>query len=87
MEQGAPANIGAYYFSKARYFFDEVASAIRANRTTGDEGKKEFYVAPIYQALIERGMRIEAAHTPIVWGLGTPNDLEHFLAHCKSTLM
>ncbi|MBI3442666.1 MAG: hypothetical protein HY007_02780 [Candidatus Sungbacteria bacterium] len=86
MERGAYANIGAYCFTKAHYFFDAVEEAIAANRTTGDEGKKEFYVAPIYQELISKGMKIQAAITPIVWGLGTPADLEYFLQHCDTKL-
>ncbi|MBI2599292.1 hypothetical protein HYW43_00020, partial [Candidatus Daviesbacteria bacterium] len=40
--------------------------------------KKEFYVAPIYQRLINKGMKIVAAITPRVWGLGTPKDVEYF---------
>lgn len=79
MERGAYANIGAYCFSKASTFFESVERVVAANRTTGDEGKKEFYIAPIYQELIEEGMKIQAAILPEVWGLGTPADLERFL--------
>lgn len=82
MKLGAPANIGAYYFSKAKTFFDEVAEVILRNEMTGEEGKKEFYVAPIYQRLIEKGLKFEAALIPEVWGLGTPSDLEFFLMNC-----
>ncbi|OGH88696.1 MAG: hypothetical protein A3J93_01205 [Candidatus Magasanikbacteria bacterium RIFOXYC2_FULL_42_28] len=82
MKKGAPANIGAYYFSKAKVFFDEVEDAIVKNRLTGDEGKKEFYIAPMYQNLIENGYKFQAALTPTVWGLGTPSDLENFVANC-----
>ena len=80
MEKGAYANIGAYYFSKAKYFFDTFEEVEKANKMFGEEGKKEFYVAPLYQELIEKNMHIECAPLPEVWGLGTPSDLEHFLA-------
>lgn len=83
MKKGAPANIGAYYFSKAKVFFDVVEEAIEKNMLTGDEGKKEFYIAPMYQNLIEKGYIFQAARIPEVWGLGTPSDLEHFLSECQ----
>lgn len=82
MEAGAYANIGAYYFSKAKYFFTEFEHVERENKMSGDEGKKEFYVAPLYKEMLDAGMHLEAALLPEVWGLGTPSDLEHFLAYC-----
>lgn len=77
-EKGAYANIGGYYFTHGNVFVNEVEQAIAENDLTGDEGKKEFYVAPIYQRLINKGMKIVAAITPKVWGLGTPKDIEYF---------
>jgi NDP-sugar pyrophosphorylase family protein len=84
MEMGAHANIGAYYFSKARHFFDAAYDVIKRNLLKNEPGKNEFYVAPLYQYLIEHGHRIEAAIVPRehVWGLGTPEDLEYFLEKC-----
>lgn len=76
--KGALANIGGYYFTHGNVFIKEVEEAIKENYLTGDEGKKEFYVAPIYQRLINKGMKIVAAITPKVWGLGTPKDVEYF---------
>jgi NDP-sugar pyrophosphorylase family protein len=81
MEAGAYANIGAYYFKKAKYFFDLFEEIERDNKMFGEEGKKEFYVAPMYQELLEKNMCVECAILDKVWGLGTPADLEHFLAN------
>jgi|GEM_PF-421601 len=80
-KKGAYANIGAYYFSKAKYFLGAVEEAIEKNMLTGDEGKKEFYVAPLYQNLITKGFHFQVAVTPEedACGLGTPTDLESFL--------
>lgn len=78
VEKGAYANIGGYYFSSGKMFVDEVEQMITENDFSGDEGKKEFYVAPVYQRLIQKGEKIIAALTPQVWGLGTPKDLEYF---------
>lgn len=85
-DAGAYANIGAYYFSKAKHFFKEAYDVITKDRRFGDPGKAEFYIAPLYQNLIEKGYRVEAAVMPKgkVWGLGTPEDLEHFFMHCEA---
>jgi NDP-sugar pyrophosphorylase family protein len=79
MEAGAFANIGAYYFSKAKHFYDLAEEVIAKNQTFGVPGKGEFYIAPLYQMMIERGHKIQAAHSPEVWFLGTPSELETFL--------
>ncbi|MEK7616877.1 MAG: sugar phosphate nucleotidyltransferase [Patescibacteria group bacterium] len=81
--KGAYANIGGYYFTHGNVFVKEVEGAILENDLTGDEGKKEFYVAPIYQRLISKGKKIIAAITPNVWGLGTPKDVEYFETNFK----
>lgn len=83
MEAGAYANIGAYYFSKGKYFLDLAEEIIREGKTSGEAGKAEFYIAPMYQYLLDRGMKLQAAVTPEVWGLGTPSDLDYFLKNYK----
>lgn len=85
MEAGAYANIGAYYFSKAKYFFEEFEKVEKENKMFGEEGKKEFYIAPLYQEMIESGKHVEAAILSEVWGLGTPTDLEYFLSSSNKT--
>lgn len=79
MEAGAYANIGAYYFTKAKYFTELAEEVIAKNQTFGEPGKGEYYIAPLYQLLLDRGYKVEAAVLPEVWGLGTPQDLERFL--------
>jgi len=81
--KGALANIGGYYFTHGNIFVKEAEEAIAENDLTGDEGKKEFYVAPIYQRLIKKSHKIVAAITPQVWGLGTPKDVEYFEKNFK----
>jgi len=75
---GAYANIGAYYFSEGKIFVEEAEKMINDNDMYGNPGKEEFYVAPLYQRLIKKGMKVKAAVTPTVWGLGTPKDVELF---------
>ena len=80
MEAGAYANIGAYYFRKAQHFFDVAEEALATGDMTGEGTKREFYIAPLYQRMIEKGLEVHAAPLKEVWGLGTPDDLERFLA-------
>ncbi len=79
MNAWAYANIGVYYFSKAQIFFDEANEIIQKNILFWDAGKWEFYIAPIYQRLIEKWFQIEYSLLPEVWGLWTPEDLKIFL--------
>lgn len=87
MEMGALANIGGYYFSSGKIFVEEAEAMIKENDLYGDEGKKEFYVAPLYQRLIKKGHKIIAAITPKVWGLGTPKDVEYFEKNYKPVVL
>ncbi len=81
--KGAYANIGGYYFSHGNVFVKEAEEMIARNDMYGAVGKEEFYVAPLYQRLIKKGMKIKAAVLPQVWGLGTPKDVEYFERNFK----
>ncbi|MBI2268231.1 MAG: hypothetical protein HYU80_02145 [Candidatus Blackburnbacteria bacterium] len=76
--KGAWANIGGYYFSKGKIYVEEAEEMIANGDMYGAEGKKEFYLAPVYDRLIKKGHRVEVALIPQVWGLGTPKDVEYF---------
>lgn len=81
--KGAYANIGAYYFSHGNVFIKEAEEMINLGDMYGTVGKQEFYVAPLYQRMIKKGMKIKAAVTPKMWGLGTPGDVEYFEKNFK----
>lgn len=81
--KGAWANIGGYYFSKGKIFVEEAEDMINSGEMYGVEGKKEFYVAPIYDRMIKKGKKVVVAEIPRVWGLGTPKDVEYFLENFK----
>ena len=73
------ATVGIYNFARGRDFVAAADSMISRNlRVNG-----EFYVAPAYNLLIEQGARIVVAATGResagMHGLGTPEDLQHFL--------
>jgi NDP-sugar pyrophosphorylase family protein len=80
------ATVGVYGWNKVRKardsFMDTFERDIRTNN--------EFYVAPTYNYLIERGAKIEAyeigKHGEAVHGLGIPSDLNDFLNNPKAIL-
>ena len=43
----------------------------------------EFYVSPVYNEAIQEGKKIKPFHIEKMWGLGTPEDLVHYLEHHK----
>lgn len=81
--QGAYSNIGAYYFAKAKIFTKAVEAMIKAGAISGPPARQEFYVAPVYQYLIEHQHQVYVAPSPNAWRLGTPEDLEYFAANFK----
>lgn len=74
------ATVGIYNFASGRAFTAAadrmIAKGLRVNG--------EFYVAPVYNEIIEQGGRVVVhnvgAEAAGMWGLGTPADLERFLA-------
>ena len=41
--------------------------------------KNEFYIAPVYNELIGDGKTLIPFYVTKMWGLGTPEDLKHYL--------
>lgn len=73
------ATVGIYNFARGRDFVAAADAMIARNlRVNG-----EFYVAPAYNLLIEKGARIIVAATGCesagMHGLGTPEDLQCFI--------
>lgn len=75
------ATTGHYYWASGADFvrFTEqmIAKDIRFNN--------EFYIAPVYNFAIAAGRRIFTRHANKFWSVGTPEDLEYFLAHSDKT--
>ncbi len=73
------ATVGIYNFARGRDFVAAADTMVARNlRVNG-----EFYVAPVYNLLIERGARVVVMPTGRdgsgMHGLGTPEDLQRFL--------
>ncbi len=80
------ATVGLYLFRRGRDFARAADRMIARNlRVNG-----EFYTAPVYNELIEEGRRIGtygiAPEGQGMFGMGTPEDLEDFLARPESRI-
>lgn len=69
------ATAGIYYFKKGKYFVEGARKMIEKNIRTNNE----FYVCPVFNELIEDEKRVYTYHIDEMLGLGTPEDLEHYL--------
>ncbi len=68
------ANVGAYFFTKGSDFVWAAEQMIKENKRVNNE----FYIAPVYNELISKGLLLRAPICERVWGLGTPEDVERF---------
>lgn len=75
------ATVGIYNFRKGSDFVRAADAMIAKNLRVNNE----FYVAPVYNQLIEEGAKFGICNVGAegsgMYGLGIPSDLEYFLAH------
>jgi len=69
------ATVGFYYWRKGsdfvRYAQQMIDKELRVNN--------EYYVCPVFNEAISDGKKIKTYNIDAMWGLGTPEDLNHFL--------
>jgi HAD superfamily hydrolase (TIGR01509 family) len=69
------ATVGFYYWKHGsdfvKYAEEMIEQDIRVNN--------EFYVCPVYNNAIKGGLKVRTFDVPKMWGLGTPEDLKHYL--------
>jgi len=69
------ATVGIYCWSKGsdyvKYAEQMIDKDIRVNG--------EYYVAPVYNEAIADGKKIKTYNIKKMWGLGTPEDLNHYI--------
>ena len=77
------ATVGIYYWSRGSDYVSCTDEMVEKNIRTNNE----FYVCPVFNQFIERGgkVRIKHIYPDGMWGLGTPEDLTHFLANYTGT--
>jgi NDP-sugar pyrophosphorylase family protein len=75
------ATVGVYAWSSGELCRDGITAQYEANGKVNNE----FYVAPTYNYLLQQGSEVETVHIGIhgedVHGVGTPEDLNSFLAN------
>jgi len=69
------ATVGIYYWSRGKDYVHYAKQMIAKNTRVNNE----FYVAPVYNEAIEDGLKFKTYAVDKMWGLGTPEDLQHFL--------
>jgi HAD superfamily hydrolase (TIGR01509 family) len=73
------ATVGIYYWKKGSDYVKYAEQMIEKNVRTNNE----FYVCPVFNEAIQDGKKIRNKEIGGMWGLGTPEDLNHFLSHYK----
>jgi len=74
---------GIHYWKKGQYFVDSACDMIEANHRAPNG---EFYIAPSYNYMINKGLEVGIYHIPIEQhhAVGVPIDLERFLKYDKA---
>lgn len=73
------AIVGIYYWASGAEYVKYAEQMINKNIRTNNE----FYVSPVYNEAIGDGKKIKPFHIEKMWGLGTPEDLVHYLENHK----
>jgi dTDP-glucose pyrophosphorylase len=74
------ATVGIYYWKSGSEYVKCAEQMINKDIRTNNE----FYVAPVFNEAIANGKKIRATSISEMWGLGTPEDLNHYLKHHNS---
>jgi len=73
------ATVGYYYWKKGSDFVECAEKMIDLNIRINNE----FYVCPVFNQAIERGLKIRTFNASGMWGLGTPEDLKYYIENYK----
>jgi dTDP-glucose pyrophosphorylase len=73
------ATVGIYHWKKGSDFVRYAEQMILKNIRTNNE----FYICPVYNEAIQDGKKIKLSVVDEMWGMGTPEELNNFLTHCK----
>jgi HAD superfamily hydrolase (TIGR01509 family) len=73
------ATVGIYYWKHGSDYVKYAEQMIEKNIRVNNE----FYVCPVFNEAIQDGKKIRVKNIERMWGLGTPEDLNHYLEHHK----
>ena len=69
------ATVGVYYWKQGKDFVKYAESMILKDIRVNNE----FYVCPVFNEALLDGLKIKTFDVAKMWGIGTPEDLNHFL--------
>lgn len=75
------ATVGIYYWKKGSEYVKYAEQMIDKNVRVNNE----FYVCPVFNQAIEDNKKIKIKQIDSMWGIGTPEDLNHFLNNFDNT--
>jgi NDP-sugar pyrophosphorylase family protein len=73
------ATCGIYWYRKGSDFIKYAKQMIEKNIRVNNE----FYIAPVYNELLEDGKTLVPFYVHEMWGIGTPEDLRYFLENYR----
>lgn len=73
------ATVGLYFFKKGSDFVWAADRMVEKKLMVNGE----YYICPVYNELIQKGKKIKAFLVNKMWGLGTPEEVEHFEKYYK----
>lgn len=68
------ASVGVYCFKTGKMFLELAEAAI----SSGLKSNKEYYVCPLYNLLIANGGKVKTLLVPIMYVMGTPDEMTFF---------
>jgi HAD superfamily hydrolase (TIGR01509 family) len=74
------ATVGIYYWRKGSDYVKYTEQMINKNIRVNNE----FYVCPVFNEALQDGKKVRTYNIDKMWGLGTPEDLEHFLKNYEN---
>jgi dTDP-glucose pyrophosphorylase len=77
------ATVGVYFWKRGS---DYVKYAERMMKNEANRVNGEWYVCPVFNEAIQDGKKVRVKHILKMWGIGTPEDLNTFLADYKGTV-
>jgi dTDP-glucose pyrophosphorylase len=74
------ATCGIYWYRRGSDFVKYARQMVDKNIRVNNE----FYIAPVYNELIQDGKTLIPFYVHKMWGIGTPEDLKYFLANNRT---
>lgn len=81
LRAGGKPMVGTFWFDSVRTFREAARKELESGRRTGAQGQGEFYMSQALARLVEEGTAVYGHEVRSVAPLGTPQDVETFIAH------